>query len=151
MADNTKNLHRQVELHEERFQRIEKILDQLTNMVRKEPNKGEWDQNQIRGGFPRGGIRLDVLHFSGENSIAWVFKATQYFDLYQTLPPQCLLMVFYHMERDTLVWYQDAMESGQFSSWEAFVRAFVRALLLRFGPTVYDDLMEALTHPKQQQ
>jgi hypothetical protein len=43
------------------------------------------------------------------------------------------------MERDALIWFQDAEESRQFPTWEAFVQA----LLVRFGPA-YNDPMEAL-------
>ncbi|XP_042980307.1 uncharacterized protein LOC122310468 [Carya illinoinensis] len=49
------------------------------------------------------------------------------------------------MASEALVWYQDGVESGQFTSWETFVRS----LLMRFGPTAYDDPMEALTRLKQ--
>ena len=49
------------------------------------------------------------------------------------------------MEDETLIWFQDAEETGQFTSWEGFVRA----LHTRFGALAYDDLMEALTKLRQ--
>lgn len=49
------------------------------------------------------------------------------------------------MEGETLVWFQYALESSQFTN----CKTFVRALLMRFGPIAYDDLIEALTHLKQ--
>jgi hypothetical protein len=48
-------------------------------------------------------------------------------------------MSSFHMDGEALVWFQDADESGQFPTWDAFVQA----LLFRFGPA-YDDPMEAL-------
>jgi len=48
------------------------------------------------------------------------------------------------MEGEALVWFQDAEESGQFPTWDAFVQA----LLVRFGPA-YDDPMEALMRLRQ--
>jgi hypothetical protein len=48
------------------------------------------------------------------------------------------------MEGEALVWFQDAEESGQFSTWEAFVQA----LLIRFGPA-YDNPMEVLMRLRQ--
>ena len=48
------------------------------------------------------------------------------------------------MEDEALIWFQDAKETGQFISWEAFVRA----LHTRFGALAYDDPMEALTKSK---
>lgn len=54
-------------------------------------------------------------------------------------------MVSYHMNGDALVWYQYVLESAQFNIRETFVSA----LLLRFGPTAYDDPIKALTCLKQ--
>jgi len=44
------------------------------------------------------------------------------------------------MEDKALVWFQDVEESGQFMSWEAFVRA----LHVRFGASAYDDPLARL-------
>ena len=44
------------------------------------------------------------------------------------------------MEDKALVWFQDVEESGQFMSWEAFVRA----LHVRFGAPAYDDPLTRL-------
>jgi hypothetical protein len=48
-------------------------------------------------------------------------------------------MASFHMEGEALIWFQDAKESGQFPTW----KAFVQALLVRFGPA-YEDPLEAL-------
>ncbi|KAF5468876.1 hypothetical protein F2P56_012987 [Juglans regia] len=49
------------------------------------------------------------------------------------------------MEGEALLWYQDVVDGSIFNSWDSFVKA----LLARFGPTAYDDPMEALTRLKQ--
>ena len=49
------------------------------------------------------------------------------------------------MEDEALVWFQDAEEFGQFTSWEVFVRA----LHVRFGASAYDDPMATLTSLRQ--
>ncbi|XP_042979911.1 uncharacterized protein LOC122310090 [Carya illinoinensis] len=49
------------------------------------------------------------------------------------------------MEGEALVWYQNALDSRQFNSWESLVIA----LQVRFGPSTFDDPMEALTRLKQ--
>ncbi|KAK9984354.1 hypothetical protein SO802_033879 [Lithocarpus litseifolius] len=49
------------------------------------------------------------------------------------------------MEEEALIWFQEAKEAGQFTSWEAFVRA----LHIRFGANTYDDPMETLTRLRQ--
>lgn len=53
-------------------------------------------------------------------------------------------MATYHMHDEALIWYKGAWDSGHFTNWETFTRI----LQLRFGPTTYDDLMEALTRLK---
>lgn len=45
------------------------------------------------------------------------------------------------MDGKVIVWFQDLHESRQLSDWEQFVKA----LLTRFGPTCYDDPVEAMT------
>lgn len=54
-------------------------------------------------------------------------------------------MASYRMEGETLIWYQDAYKSRQFNSLETFTQD----IQVRFGPTSYDDPMEALTRLKQ--
>lgn len=49
------------------------------------------------------------------------------------------------MEGKALVWFQGLDESGILTGWEEFVRA----LLVRFGPSRYDDPMEQLTRLRQ--
>lgn len=49
------------------------------------------------------------------------------------------------MEGETLVWYQDVLDSKLFNTWEILVWA----ILIRFGPTTYDDPMKTLTRLKQ--
>ena len=49
------------------------------------------------------------------------------------------------MEDEALVCFQDAKDTGQFTSWEAFVRS----LHTRFGISTYNDPMKALTKLRQ--
>ncbi|KAF5446347.1 hypothetical protein F2P56_031982 [Juglans regia] len=114
------------------------------NMARDLQNHQENEQVQQRGQALRG-IRLEFPHFTGENPSAWIFKASQYFEYHQTNPAQKLLLAAYHMEGEALVWYQEALDTDQFVSWETLMRA----MLIRFGPTAYDDPMETLTRLKQ--
>ncbi|KAF5477481.1 hypothetical protein F2P56_004118 [Juglans regia] len=164
MADATrsKQMQQQIDALEEnhlanqtRFNTIDERLDQLTemlrtlvahqgNIARDLQNQQENEQVQQRGTAVRG-IRLDFPHFMGENPSAWIFKASQYFEYHQTNPAQKLLLASYHMEGEALVWYQEALDTAQFVSWETLVRA----MLIRFGPTAYDDPMETLTRLKQ--
>ena len=86
-------------------------------------------------------MRLEFSRFRGENPLGWVYKAHQFFQLYNTPINQRILLASYHMEDEALIWFQEAEETGQFTSWETFVRV----LHTRFGTLAYDDPMEALT------
>ena len=90
-------------------------------------------------------VRLEFPRFRGENPSGWVYKAHQFFQLYNTPINQRILLGSYHMEDEVLIWFQDAEETWQCISWEAFVRA----LHTRFGAFAYDDPMEALTKLRQ--
>ncbi|KAF5462079.1 hypothetical protein F2P56_018118 [Juglans regia] len=149
---------KQLEDHNHAINSIHERLDQFSDMLkslvefqqvnsRREENHEETSfgrrLNQEER-FPRG-IRLDFPHFDGSNPGAWIFKVTQYFEYHQVSMNQRLLMASYHMEGEALVWYQDAVDGGIFTTWESFVKA----LLVRFGTTAYDDPMESLTRLKQ--
>ena len=45
------------------------------------------------------------------------------------------------MELETLIWFQEAKDTGVFTDWDSLVLA----LHVRFGSTAYDDPMEVLT------
>ena len=50
-------------------------------------------------------------------------------------------MASFDMDNNALIWFQDCEATGVFVTWENFVKA----LLLRFGSSTYEDPMEALT------
>ena len=84
-------------------------------------------------------LRLEFPHFSGVDSASWIYKSNQLFAYYNTPEHQKLLMASYHMEREALIWFQDAEKYGLFRDWEAFVKA----VHVRFGATSHDDPMES--------
>jgi len=84
-------------------------------------------------------MRLDFPHFDGDNPSAWTYKVNQFFDYYQTPLYQSIRMASFHLERESLIWFQDADEAGQLPTWDLFIQA----LLVWFGPA-YDDPMESL-------
>lgn len=55
------------------------------------------------------------------------------------------MVASHHMEGEALVWYQNALDSGQFNCWETLVVAMQG----RFGPSAFDDPTKALTKSKQ--
>jgi len=86
-------------------------------------------------------VKLEFPRFKGENPSGWVYKAQQFFHLYNIPLNQRILLASYHMEEEALIWFQDAKDVGQFTSWDAFIRA----LHIRFGISAYDNPMEALS------
>ncbi|KAJ0013329.1 hypothetical protein Pint_21071 [Pistacia integerrima] len=48
-------------------------------------------------------IKLDFPRFLGNNPAGWIYKAEQYFWLYETPMQQRILMASYHMEDDALL------------------------------------------------
>ncbi|KAF5475612.1 hypothetical protein F2P56_007404, partial [Juglans regia] len=138
----------------EQMQQIHEMLRTVLANQAQHPNREHQERQEIdrevendgeqRRHTPRG-VKLDFPHFRGEDPAGWVFKVHHYFSFYQTPNAQKLLMASYHMEGEALTWYQDAIDTGQFTDWPTFTEA----LQLRFGSTAYDDPMESLTRLKQ--
>ena len=55
------------------------------------------------------------------------------------------MLASFHMEGETLIWFQEAEETGVFHDWDSLIQA----LHVRFGTTTYDDPMETLTRLRQ--
>lgn len=89
--------------------------------------------------------RLDFLAFHDEDPLDWLYKVNPFFTFYNTLQQHRMRLVSFHIEGKALVWFQDLDESRGLTSWEEFVEA----LLVRFGPSSYNDPMEQLTRLRQ--
>ena len=61
-------------------------------------------------------VKLEFPRFRGEDPSGWVCIAQQYFQLYSIPLNRRILLAFYHMEDEDLVWFQDAEDVGQFTS-----------------------------------
>ncbi|KAF5447056.1 hypothetical protein F2P56_032635 [Juglans regia] len=101
-------------------------------------------RDQVDRGIFRN-IKVEFPRFFGGNPVAWVYKANQYFLYHQVPPGQRIFFASFYMEEEALVWFQNSSEAGLFRSWDEFTQA----LQVRFGLSVYDDPMEALTRLKQ--
>jgi hypothetical protein len=95
--------------------------------------------------FPRS-AKMIFPKFDGGEPSEWIYKANQYFFVYNTPPEFKNLQASYNMEGKALVWFQDLFHSGQLPNWDALTQA----LLERFGSSAYDDPMESLTRLRQQ-
>ena len=83
-------------------------------------------------------IRLEFPRFSRGDPSAWIFRAVHFFHYYEIPEEEKILNASYHLDDEAFIWFQDCERS--LDSWETFVRAIQG----RFGPSSYDDPMEAL-------
>ena len=127
------------------MQKVDQRLSNTEEWVQEENQRGIQNvENSIvvSGAKP---LRLEFPHFSRVDSASWIYKSNQFFAYYNTLEHQKVRMASYHMEREALIWFQNAKNYGLFRDWEAFVKA----VHVRFGATSHDDPMESLTKLKQ--
>ena len=92
---------------------------------------------QLRDDFPR---------FSpGEDPLAWIYKAEQYFAYYHTADHLKVLTVSFHLDGEALHWFRwlDCLQSTP--RWDDFAPAFCR----EFGPSDFEDYTESLFKLRQ--
>ena len=61
-------------------------------------------------------LRLEFPRFHEEDPTCWVYKANQFFSYHNTRGHQKVMMASYHLDEEALIWFQDAEQSGGFSS-----------------------------------
>lgn len=91
------------------------------------------------------GIKLQFPKFVGEDATGWIYSAEQYFEFHNIAPSQRVHLASFYLEGIALQWHRWLTKFKGPLSWEEFTKA----LLLRFGPTDFDDPAEALTRLKQ--
>ena len=121
------------ENHEHALQEIQKQLQTITGFMQRIVEAK--DKHQIpnsssrallinsNGGNPKSSplnslknLKLDFPRFHGEDLTCWVYKANQFFSYHNTLKHQKVMMALYHLEEETLIWFQDAEQAGGFPS-----------------------------------
>lgn len=90
-------------------------------------------------------MRIDFPFFQGEYPLGWFNKANQFVLLYNTMPQYRLRLASFHVEGKTMLWFQDLKNMRIITDLKTFVKAFV----IRFGPSSYDEPMETLTRLRQ--
>ena len=90
-------------------------------------------------------LKLSFPKFGGEDPTGWIFKAEQYFDFKSVAGDQQVQLASFHLEGIALQWHRWLAKFKGLLSWAEFTQA----ILLRFGPTAYDDPSEALSQLKQ--
>ena len=90
-------------------------------------------------------LKLSFPKFGGEDLTRWIFKAEQYFDFKSVAADQQVQLASFHFEGIALQWHRWLAKFKGPLTWVEFTQA----ILLRFGPTDYEDPSEALTRLKQ--
>lgn len=86
-------------------------------------------------------LRVDFPRFSpGEDPLAWIYKAKQYFAYYYIADYLKVLMVLFHLDGETLhwFWWLDYLQSTP--RWDDFAQAFCH----EFGAFDFEDCTESL-------
>lgn len=91
------------------------------------------------------GMKVDVPRFSDTDAKDWVFKIKEFFDIYGIPTEQRIKIVSFHMDGLVYAWYKWIVKNSLVQNWVEFLKA----LLLRFGSTLYDDPKATLKELKQ--
>nr|TKR84335.1 hypothetical protein D5086_0000258830 [Populus alba] len=95
---------------------------------------------------PQPQLKLSFPCFDGNDPTGWVYKAEQYFDFQNITPAQQVQLASFHLDGIiALQWHRWLNKFRGPLMW----REFVQAILLRFGPTEYEDPSESLTCLRQ--
>ena len=90
-------------------------------------------------------MKIEVPHFDGFDVSSWMFKLEQFFQFNNTPEDQRVLIFSFHLEGPALSWFKWMHSNGFIESWEEFVKA----INLRFGPSLYEDYKGALSKLQQ--
>jgi len=86
-----------------------------------------------------------LIYHGDENPTGWIFKAEQYFEFKGIEPTQQVQLASFHLEKLALQWYRWFTKDRGPMNWAEFIKVNLK----RFGPTDYDDPLEALSRLKQ--
>ncbi|CAN6583033.1 unnamed protein product [Malus baccata var. baccata] len=90
--------------------------------------------------------RLDFPRFTeGDDILAWIYKAEQFFSFYGILDAQRVLTASFHFEGELLHWFRWMDCVNTTPTWSAFTTALCR----EFGPSAFEDSAEALFKLRQ--
>lgn len=124
------------------------ISDTAASLVRMESLITSLDQKSVTHGpsqvreqpFHVRNVRLEFPRFDGTDALAWIFKADQFFDYYNTPDPERLTIAAVHLDQTVVPWFQMVQRNFPFRSWQEFTKA----IELEFGPSVFERPRSAL-------
>ncbi|GFS31842.1 hypothetical protein Acr_00g0019490 [Actinidia rufa] len=101
--------------------------------------------NNNHNNHPFRSMTINIPHFDGTNVSSWVFKLEQFFQFYNIPEDQRLMISSFHLEGPALSWFKWMHSNGFIDSW----KGFLKAINLRFGPSLYEDHRSALSKLQQ--
>lgn len=90
-------------------------------------------------------LKVEILHFDGTEAEDWTFKILEFFDAYKVPNDQRINVASFHMSGAAYSWYKWVVKNNLVQTWEEFLKA----LLVRFGSSLYEDLKAALNELRQ--
>ena len=109
------------------------------------PSHPHPSRSLISSSQPPHHLKLSFPRFDGNDPTGWVYKAEQYFDFKDITPTQQVQLASFHLDGIALQWHRWLNKFRGPLTWSEFVKA----VLLRFGPTEYEDPSESLTRLRQ--
>ncbi|KAA8540964.1 hypothetical protein F0562_024898 [Nyssa sinensis] len=94
---------------------------------------------------PPSSLKLQFPKFNGEDPMRWIYKAEQYFEYQGIRADQRVQLASFHLEGIALQWHRWHTKFREPPTWEELTKV----VLLRFGPTEFEDPSEALSRLKQ--
>lgn len=68
-------------------------------------------------------LQLDFPRFDGSDALHWIFRAEQFFDLYDISDPYRVKIAAIHIEGEVIPWFQMLQKSGELVSWSSLTKA----------------------------
>ncbi|GKB38262.1 putative unclassified retrotransposon protein [Tanacetum coccineum] len=133
---------------DERFAKHEAMFDKIMAELQKLTTNQ--DQRMVGpSGFASGGIKpylkLHFPRFGGEDPKGWLYQAEQYFEFQRVETEDQVQLASFHLDGIALQWHRWITKFRGPMTWAEFSKA----VLVRFGPTEYEDPAEALSRLKQ--
>lgn len=102
-------------------------------------------QGNIIGKDTKPYLKLHFPRFSGDDPTGWIYQAEQYFAFQNVTEGDRVSLASFHLDGIALQWHQWFAKTRGPITWAEYTKE----LLLRFGPTEYDDPFESLHRLKQ--
>ncbi|KAL3623295.1 hypothetical protein CASFOL_032111 [Castilleja foliolosa] len=90
-------------------------------------------------------LKMNFPRFNGEDPVSWINRAEQYFEFQNIAAETQVQLASFHLEGIALQWHRWLSKCRGPLSWNDFTKS----VLLRFGPTDYENPSEALSSLKQ--